>query len=106
MTTMNISVTTGFVCLEDNVEATLVRNRLLLKIIPVAEIPDFITRATIRDMISNPPISDESEAGDWQCNTWVADVLDEFIKHGLINYHQRELAMERMFDACLSSMGR
>jgi hypothetical protein len=103
--TVNISDTTGFVCLEDSVEATLSQNRILLKIIPIAEISDFITRAAISDMISNPPISDESETSDWQCNTWVADVLDEFIRHGLINCHQRELAMERMFDACLGSMG-
>lgn len=79
------------------------QSRRLARTIPVAELRDSISEASIRGVISRTPVKNGPADGDWNCQNWVADALTRMVNNGYLNVSQRASAIDAMTDACLEA---
>lgn len=78
------------------------QSRRLARTIPVAELRDSISEASIRDVISRTPVKNGPADADWNFQNWVADHLTRMVNYGYLNVAQRGRGEDRegYFRAC------
>ena len=79
------------------------QSRRLAKKIPVAELQDSISEASIRGVISRTLVKNNPADADWNCQNWVADALARMVRNGYLSASQRASAIDQMTDVCLQA---
>ncbi|KAJ5723343.1 hypothetical protein N7488_001378 [Penicillium malachiteum] len=79
------------------------QSRRLVRQIRVAELPDSISEATIRGVVSRTLVKNGPQDIDWNCQNWVGDALTRMVNYGYLNVSQRASAIYEMTDACLEA---
>jgi hypothetical protein len=95
-TTMHITGTHGSFEFEENPEYVPWGSRGIMRIIPVAEVPDSIDPLLITGIVSRTPIRDVPQDADWNCQNWVCDALDRLVINRCLSVEQKSAAIERM----------
>ncbi|KAJ5669692.1 hypothetical protein N7462_010762 [Penicillium macrosclerotiorum] len=72
-------------------------------LIRVAELPDTISEATIRGVVSRTPVKNGPQDIDWNCWNWVGDALTRIVNYRYLNVSQRASAIHEMTDVCLEA---
>lgn len=102
-TTMHIKGAHGFFEFERITEYKPEESKGLAKLIPVATIPDTVSRASITTAIYLTPMRNGRDDGDWNCQNWVGDALARLVANGYISVAQRDAAIDEMIEVCLEA---
>jgi hypothetical protein len=75
----------------------------LAKSIPVGKIPNSISPASVRSVVSTTPVKNELGDMSWNCQHWVAEALSRLVTYGYLETSQREEAVNTMTDVILEA---
>ncbi|KAK2797041.1 hypothetical protein FQN50_009344 [Emmonsiellopsis sp. PD_5] len=97
---MHVKGTSGLFEFEDRYDYNPDQSDALAKTVPVAELPDSISVASIKSAISSTVVRNGRDDMDWNCQNWVGDALTRLVDNGYLSATQRIAAVDQMASAC------
>jgi hypothetical protein len=91
----------GIFSLEEKTHYDPEASRSLAGKIPVAELPDSISTASIKSTVISTPIKNSDR--EWNCQNWVGDALSRLVKHGFLDPERRITGFNKMIDVCMEA---
>ncbi|WEW59037.1 hypothetical protein PRK78_004505 [Emydomyces testavorans] len=102
-TVFHITGAHGFFKFEERKQYDPSKSIKLRKKVEVGEISAEVPKLAIRSILAATKVRNGIDDGDWNCQNWVGDALQQLVDQSWLSAELRDNAIDQMLDACLEA---